>query len=171
MTQAFIVSPTNGQLLSLEQWRELVSGNADLSITDAEYVAIVPDDGSTPFAFPKSDLGNMDWNAAMKAARDYRFTIPGFEEVVPSLPSRKQGVDIGDANYALSEEPEVHLDDILTEIGGRPVRGAYLWSCSRSRANSAWYFSGHYGFAYNSGLNLSFRALPVVLYPANKVSA
>lgn len=171
MTQAFIVSPTNGQLLSLEQWRELVSGNANLSITDAEYVAIVPDDGSTPFAFPKSDLGNMDWNAAMKAAQDYRFTIPGFEEVVPSLPSRKQGVDIGDANYALAEEPEVNLDDILTEIGGRPVRCAYLWSCSRYVAYSAWFFTGFSGYASNGNLVSSCRALPVVLYPANKVSA
>lgn len=170
MTQAFIVSPVNGQLLSLDQWKKLVSENDNLTITDAQYVAIVPDDGSSPFVFPKKAIGRMSWHEAMKAAKEYRFDIPGLENNVPNLPSRKQGIDIGDANYALLEEPEVHLDDILKEIGGEEFSGTYAWSCSRSNASGAWCLYGYYGYAYYFNVYSSFRALPVVLYSASKAS-
>lgn len=87
MTQAFIVSPIDAKLLSLVEWKALVEQNADLKITDAEYVCIVPDDGH-PFMFPKKSLGDMLWKKADAAAKAYRFQIPGYEDKVPSLPSR-----------------------------------------------------------------------------------
>lgn len=167
MTQAFIVSPIDGLLLSLDQWKKLVSENDNLTITDAQYVAIVPDDGSSPFVFPKKAIGRMGWHEAMKAAKEYRFDIPGLENNVPNLPSRKQGIDIGDANYALLEEPEVHLDDILKEIGGEEFSGAFTWSCSRG---NAWNFGGYYGCANVNSVSGRNRALPVVLYSASKAS-
>lgn len=170
MTQAFIVSPIDGLLLSLDQWKKLVSENDNLTITDAQYVAIVPDDGSSPFVFPKKAIGRMGWHEAMKAAKEYHFDIPGLENNVPNLPSRKQGIDIGDANYALLEEPEVHLDDILKEIGGEEFSGTSAWSCSRNGAGYAWCLYGSIGYAYGYSVYSSYRALPVVLYSASKAS-
>lgn len=164
MTQAFIVSPIDAKLLSLAEWKALVEQNADLKITDAEYVCIVPDDGH-PFMFPKKSIGDMPWEEADAAAKAYRFQISGYEGKVPSLPSRVQGTHIGDANYALYEGPEVRLDDLLDKIGGERFSGTYAWSASRSGAYYFWYFSGYSGFGYY--LNRGNRALPVLLYDAN----
>lgn len=166
MTQAFIVSPIDAKLLSLAEWKALVEQNADLKITDAEYVCIVPDDGR-PFMFPKKSLGDMPWGDADAAAKAYRFQIPGYEGKVPSLPSRVQGTHIGDANYALYESLEVRLDDLLDKIGGERFSGANAWSASRNNAVYFWIFNGYRGFANGSYLYSSYRALPVLLYDAN----
>lgn len=166
MTQAFIVSPIDAKLLSPAEWKALVEQNADLKITDAEYVCIVPDDGR-PFMFPKKSLGDMPWEEADAAAKAYRFQTPGYEGKVPSLPSRVQGTHIGDANYALYEGPEVRLDDLLDKIGGERFSGAYTWSASRISASYFWFFYGYSGCASYSYLYSGGRALPVLLYDAN----
>lgn len=166
MTQAFIVSPIDGQLLSLAEWKAAVEQNANLKITDVEYVGIVPDDGN-PFMFPKKSLGEMPWKDADKAAKAYRFNVPNCENKVPSLPSRVQGKHIGDANYALYEGPEVRLDDLLKEIGGDGFLGASAWSASCDNAGGFLCFYGGNGCAGYVRMDYRLRALPVLLYNAN----
>ncbi len=165
MTEHYIVNPHTGKLNTLQEWKDFVAANEGADIKDAEYICIVPDDG-TPFVFPKNDIGKMDWNVARAEVDKYRFVhLPGYEDKSPTLPSRKQGVDIGDCNFALYDEPDVHLDDTLEEIGGVPFGGSYFWSASRYGAVVAWYFGGSYGYALSNRLYLALRALPLLLYP------
>ncbi|MBR6457812.1 MAG: hypothetical protein IKS71_04355 [Bacteroidales bacterium] len=175
-TAHYIVNPYTGDLQTLPEWKEYVESNSEWTkVTDALCICIIPEDG-TPFVFPKKDLGRMSWEDAMQAASKAVIPLPkqflekfstGLEL---SLPTRKQGIDIGDCNYALpkDEQPEIHLDDTLEAIGGQPFSGTYFWSSSRYNANTAWCFYGGNGAAYLSYFYSACRALPLVLCPGAK---
>lgn len=173
-TQHYIINPYTGELNTLSEWEEYVSKQPGADMKDAQCICIIPEDG-TPFAFPKNDLGRLTWEDAVKAAASATIPLPDkFLEkystgIEISLPSRKQGIDIGDCNHGLADEPSVHLDDTLEAIGGEPFSGTSFWSSSRCGAYGAWCFHGGTGFAYTySGLYSSFRALPLVLCPGAK---
>ena len=159
MTRIFIVSPTTGELRTAEEWKN----EAGDKVAEAQYIVIVPDDGSSAFMIPKNHLGL--FNAA--------------EGEKPTLPSRKQWSDIRMAR-------ECGLDQVLEMIGASKLlsdlnerwfwtREFYLpagtsaeehvaWSASRYIANTAWIANGS-GFAYNYSLYSSYLALPLLLYP------
>ena len=172
-TEHYIINPHTGDLNTLQEWKDYVAAHEGADIKDAECICIIPADG-TPFAFPKNDIGKFDWGKAVEAVKTAVVPLPKefmarySTSIEASLPTRKHGIDIGDCNHALYEEPEVHLDDSLEAIGGTPFSGAYFWSSSRSGANLAWFFSGTNGFAYNYYMYASYRALPLVLCPGAK---
>ncbi len=173
MTRIFIVSPTTGELRTAEEWKN----EAGDKVAEAQYIVIVPDDGSSAFMIPKNHLGSFTWKEAMAAAEHFTFSAAEGEK--PTLPSRKQWIDIRMAR-------ECGLDQVLEMIGASKLlsylkerwfwtRELYLpagtsakdyaaWSASRSIANLAWIAHGN-GFAHNYYLYSSLLALPLLLYP------
>lgn len=173
MTRIFIVSPTTGELRAAEEWKN----EAGDKVAEAQYIVIIPDDGSSAFMIPKNHLGSFTWKEAMAAAEHFTFNAAEGEK--PTLPSRKQWIDIRMAR-------ECGLDQVLEMIGASKLlsdlndrwfwtRELYLpagasakdyvaWSASRSGAGGAWIANGG-GFAVNNGLYVSNLALPLLLYP------
>lgn len=173
MTKSYVIDPETGKLLTAQEWKE----KAGADVKQADFVAIVPADGSAPFMFPKNHLGEMAWQKAMEAAEFFQGVTPEFTLGDWQLPTRKQGIDIRDARSA-------GLDQLMNLIGGDNLDDYYWtrelwiargtseeecrkieesWSSSRSSATYAWSFNGYYGYASGGNLYTANRALPVLL--------
>lgn len=170
--QHYIVNPYTGHLNTLSEWRNYVTVSDSAKIEDAQCICIIPEEG-IPFAFPKNDIGTMDWKEAVKKVADAVVPLPDeflakyATRVGVGLPTRAQGTWIGECNYALpdDEQPKVTLDEMLKAIGGKAFSGASFWSSSRCNAGAAWCFNGSTGYANYVALYLGYRALPVLLCP------
>ena len=171
----FTVNPHTGDIQTLAEWEQYVNENSDVDITDAQCVLVIPEEG-TPFAFPKKNLGAMDWESAAEAVKSAVVPLPDefltkfSTGVEVRLPTRAQGCWIGECNYALpdDEQSDTTLDETLEAIGGGKFSGADFWSASRCYAYGAWYFIGSAGYAYYSSLYNRYRALPVLVCPGAK---
>lgn len=173
MTRSYVIDPETGKLLTAREWKE----KAGADVKQADFVAIVPADGSAPFMFPKNHLGEMAWQKAMEAAESFQGVTPEFTLGDWQLPTRKQGIDIRDARSA-------GLDQLMNLIGGDDLGDYYWtrepwiargtseeecrkieesWSSSRYNAGTAWFFIGSYGYAITGYLFYAYRALPVLL--------
>ena len=166
MTKFYIINPRNGKLNTIQEWRQYVADNEGADIEEPEYVCIVPESKNTPFVFSKKSLGYLPWKEAMKAASKFRFrNLPGHENDIPSLPTRRQGLAIADCNVALFEGPDYKLCDMLKEIGGDADMAGWYWTPEKSNASSAWFFYGSNGALYNYYVTSAFRCQAVTLYP------
>lgn len=174
MTRSYVIDPTTGKLLTAKEWKD----KAGADVLQADFVAIVPGDGSPAFMFPKTSLGEFKWKEAMKAAEGFQGVVPEFAMSERwQLPTRKMGIDIRDARSA-------GLDQVMKLIGGEILDDWYwtrepwiargttqkecerieeAWSSSRSYASGAWCFSGYYGCATDNSMYYAYRALPVLL--------
>lgn len=174
MTRSYVIDPTTGKLLTAKEWKD----KAGADVLQADFVAIVPSDGSLPFMFPKNHLGEKEWQKAMEAAESFQCALPEFALGTSwKLPTRKQGIDIRDARSA-------GLDQLMKLIGGDIMDDRYWtrepwiargtsqeecekieasWSSSRYLASYAWFFSGYRGSAGSVSMCNAYRALPVLL--------
>ncbi len=171
----FIVNPHTGDIQTLAEWEQYVNENSGVDITDAQCVLVIPEEG-IPFAFPKNNLGGMDWESAAEAVKSAVVPLPDefrakfSTGVEVRLPSRAQGCWIGECNYALpdDEQPDATLNETLEAIGGEQFSGAGFWSSSRYNANVAWRFYGYTGTALSNYMFYCFLALPILLCPGAK---
>lgn len=166
MTKFYIINPRNGKLNTIQEWRQYVADNEGADIKEPEYVCIIPEDKSTPFVFSKKRLGYLPWKEAKKAASEFRFgNLPGHENDIPSLPTRRQGLAIADCNIALFEGLDYKLCDMLKEIGGDADMADWYWTPEKYNAYYAWFFYGTTGSLYHTNVSGTNRCQAVTLYP------
>lgn len=172
MTRIFIVEPMTGNLLTAEEWKNK-AGN----VRKADYIVIVPGDGSPAFAIAKKTLGEFPWKEAKEKAAALSDTLNSEPFAEWGLPTRKQWIDIREARAC-------GLDQVLELIGGDKLlrdlrRGEWFWTSEvwvpagttaenyekeKESANGAWYSYGSYGFCGYSVMYSSNLALPLLLY-------
>ena len=172
MTRIFIVEPMTGKLLTAEEWK-----NKAEDVTKAEFVVIVPGDGSQAFAIAKKTLGEFTWKEAKEKAAALSDTLNNEPFAEWGLPTRKQWIDIREARSC-------GLDQVLELIGGDKLlkdlrRGEWFWTSEvwvpagttaenyekeKESASFAWYSSGNLGFANPNYMYYSYLALPLLLY-------
>ena len=164
MIQHYIVNPCNGDLISLQDWKKFVGENDSVKIDDAQYICIVPDDG-TPFVLYKKSLGRMEHKEGEKAVAQFRFAgLAGHEDDVPTMPSRAQATWIGDCNYALEIEPDIKLQDSLDAIGGDDIC-VLCWTAQRYSVGGAWSFGGSGGDLGSNLVVIAIQVQAVAHYP------
>ena len=142
----FIVNPTNGEFVSLADWRNTENP------ASAEFVAIESADEHSGFILAKDPVSvdgniNFDWNKAVELAAAFKPTtevanlaVEGFR-----LPDRRECLDIYDARFQ-------GLDDALALIGGTPVHtGDARWIWTADEDPDPEYYS-NFAFLFN-GLN------------------
>ena len=171
MTRSFIIDPSTGKLLTVQEFKSKGGNTADIKM-----VAIVPDDGSPAFAMPVETLGKGKWREAMRIAESYKAPhhIEGSDGSF-TLPSRKQTIDIRAAReFGLEQLLEkIEAYDLLEEFSNDWgwTREVYIpagtseenWKSKQSSSGTAWRYSstgmsrGH-GFAY-----YQFTVRPVTL--------
>lgn len=172
MTRIFIVEPETGKLLTAEEWK-----NKAEDVTKAEFVVIVPGDGSQAFAIAKKTLGEFPWKEAKEKAAALSDTLNNEPFAEWGLPTRKQWIDIREACSC-------GLDQVLKLIGGDKLlkdfrRGEWFWTSEvwvpagttaenyekeKESANVAWFSGGYSGYANGSNVYGSSLALPLLLY-------
>lgn len=172
MIRIFIVEPETGSLLTAEEWKNKVD-----DVKKAQFVVIVPGDGSPAFAIAKETLGEFPWKEAKEKAAALSDTLNSEPFAEWGLPTRKQWVDIREARSC-------GLDQVLKLIGGDKLlrdlrRGEWFWTSEvwvqagtsaedyekeKESANVFWCAGGGYGYAYGFNLYGSFLALPLLLY-------
>lgn len=172
MIRIFIVEPETGSLLTAEEWK-----NKAEDVKQAQFVVIVPGDGSQAFAIAKKTLGEFPWKEAKEKAAALSDTLNSEPFAEWGLPTRKQWVDIREARSC-------GLDQVLELIGGDKLlrdlrRGDWFWTSEvwvqagtsaedyekeKESAYSFWYAYGGSGYANYGGLCNSFLALPLLLY-------
>ena len=106
MTRIFIVEPETGKLLTAEEWK-----NKAEDVTKAEFVVIVPGDGSQAFAIAKKTVGSFPWKKAKEKVAALSDTLNNEPFAEWGLPTRKQWIDIREARAC-------GLDQVLELIGG-----------------------------------------------------
>ena len=174
MTKIFIVSPVSGKLRTAEEWKKEGGKN----VKKAEYIVIVPGDGSHPFLICKKTLGEFPWKEAVEKVGDFFMgdtegnVVKGF-----TLPTRKQFIDIREARAC-------GLEQVLEMIGGDKLlknfrNGEWFWTSEvwvkagtsaedyekeKESAGSAWCSGGYSGCAGNGSMCGSSLALPLLLY-------
>lgn len=172
MTRIFIVEPMTGKLLTAEEWK-----NKAEDVTKAEFVVIVPGDGSQAFAIAKKTVGSFPWKKAKEKVAALSDTLNNEPFAEWGLPTRKQWIDIREARAC-------GLDHVLELIGGDKLlkdfrRGEWFWTSEvwvpagtsaenyekeKESASIAWYSSGGIGCADYYGMCNSYLALPLLLY-------
>ncbi len=173
MIRIFIVEPETGSLLTAEEWKNKVD-----DVKQAQFVVIVPGDGSQAFAIAKKTLGEFPWKEAKEKAAALSDTLNSEPFAEWGLPTRKQWVDIREARSC-------GLDQVLELIGGDKLlrdlrRGEWFWTSEvwvqagtsaedyekekESVANGAWCSFGNGGFCFNLDVYYSTLALPLLLY-------
>ncbi len=172
MIRIFIVEPETGNLLTAEEWKKR-AGN----VKKADYVVIVPGDGSPAFAIAKKTLGEFPWKEAKEKAAALSDTLNSEPFAEWGLPTRKQWVDIREARSC-------GLDQVLELIGGDELlrdlrRGEWFWTSEvwvkagtsaedyekeKESAGNAWFSVGGYGFCSSYNMYNSSLALPLLLY-------
>lgn len=172
MTRIFIVEPMTGNLLTAEEWK-----NKAEDVKQAQFVVIVPGDGSQAFAIAKKTLGEFPWKEAKEKAAALSDTLNSEPFAEWGLPTRKQWVDIREARSC-------GLDQVLELIGGKQLlkdlrNGEWFWTSEvwvkagtsaedyekeKENAVSAWISSGGYGYCSINGMYSSNLALPLLLY-------
>ena len=161
-----------GNLLAAEEWK-----NKAEDVKQAQFVVIVPGDGSQAFLITKKTICEAPWKKAREAVQAFKVTTKG--EVIQEgfdLPTRKQWIDIREARAC-------GLDHVLELIGGDSLlrdlrRGEWFWTSEawvpagttaenyekeKESANYAWYSLG-YGFCSGNYMYGSILALPLLLY-------
>ncbi len=171
MTRSFIIDPSTGKLLTVQEFESKGGNTADIKM-----VAIVPDDGSPAFAMPVKTLGKGEWREAMRIAESYKapHRIEGSDGSF-TLPSRKQAIDIRVAR-------ESGLEQLLEKIGAYDLldefrndwgwtREVYIpagtseknWESKQSSSGGAWYYSNG-GMSTGTGMSaVSLTVRPVTL--------
>lgn len=172
MTRIFIVEPETGKLLTAEEWK-----NKAEDVTKAEFVVIVPGDGSQAFEIAKKTLGEFPWKEAKEKAAALSDTLNNEPFAEWGLPTRKQWIDIREARSC-------GLDQVLELIGGDKLlkdfrRGEWFWTSEvwvragtsaedyekeKESATIAWSSLGRSGYAGSYGMYYSSLALPLLLY-------
>lgn len=172
MTRIFIVEPETGKLLTAEEWK-----NKAEDVTKAEFVVIVPGDGSQAFAIAKKTVGSFPWKKAKEKVAALSDTLNNEPFAEWGLPTRKQWIDIREARAC-------GLDQVLELIGGKQLlkdlrNGEWFWTSEvwvpagtsaedyekeKENANGAWYSYGYFGFASYYSMYGSYLALPLLLY-------
>lgn len=172
MTKSYIVDPLTGKLLTAEEWK-----NKAEDMKQAQFVVIVPGDGSPAFAIAKETLGEFPWKEAKEKAAALSDTLNSEPFAEWGLPTRKQWVDIREARSC-------GLDQVLKLIGGDKLlkdlrNGEWFWTSEvwvkagtsaedyekeKENAHSAWYSVGHVGFCGFNYMYSSNLALPLLLY-------
>ena len=172
MTRIFIVEPMTGNLLTAEEWK-----NKAEDVKQAQFVVIVPGDGSQAFAIAKKTLGEFPWKEAKEKAAALSDTLNSEPFAEWGLPTRKQWIDIREARSC-------GLDQVLELIGGQQLlkdlrNGEWFWTSEvwvkagtsaedyekeKESANYAWYSGGGSGYCDYSGMYYSGLALPLLLY-------
>lgn len=170
MTRSFIIDPSTGKLLTVQEY-ESKGGNT----TDIKMVAIVPDDGSPAFAMPVETLGKGEWREAMRIAESYKAPhhIEGSDGSF-TLPSRKQAIDIRAAReFGLEQLLEkIGADDLLNEFiyNWGWTREVYIpagtseenWESKQSSSGNAWYYN-FIGMSVDAGFTNGLAVRPVTL--------
>ena len=162
-----------GELLTAEEWK-----NKAEDVKQAQFVVIVPGDGSQAFAIAKKTLGEFPWKEAKEKAAALSDTLNSEPFAEWGLPTRKQWIDIREARSC-------GLDQVLELIGGDKLlrdlrRGEWFWTSEvwvpagtsaedyekeKENAYSAWFSYGGIGFCINGGyVCYSVLALPLLLY-------
>ena len=172
MTRIFIVEPITGKLLTAEEWKKQAE-----DVKQAQFVVIVPGDGSQAFAIAKKTLGEFPWKEAKEKVAALSDTLNSEPFAVWGLPTRKQWIDIREARAC-------GLDQVLELIGGDSLlrnlrRGEWFWTSEvwvpagttaenyekeKENANRAWFSYGYGGFCSNGNMYSSVLALPLLLY-------
>ena len=144
MTRSFIIDPSTGKLLTVQEFESKGGNTADIKM-----VAIVPDDGSPAFAMPVETLGKGKWREAMRIAESYKAPhhIEGSDGSF-TLPSRKQAIDIRAAR-------ECGLEQLLEKIGARDLLDEFLndWGWTREVYIPAGVSEENWEFRQNSSGN------------------
>lgn len=179
MTRIFIVEPMTGKLLTAEEWKAKAE-----DVTKAEFVVIVPGDGSQAFAIAKKTVGSFPWKKAKEIVAAMSDTLNNEPFAEWGLPTRKQWIDIREARAC-------GLDQVLELIGGDKLlkdfrRGEWFWTSEvwvpagttaedyekeKESANYAWCSVGNYGFCSDYDLYISYLALPLLLYSFREANA
>lgn len=172
MTRIFIVEPMTGNLLTAEEWK-----NKAEDVKQAQFVVIVPGDGSQAFAIAKKTLGEFPWKEAKEKAAALSDTLNSEPFAEWGLPTRKQWVDIREARSC-------GLDQVLELIGGQQLlkdlrNGEWFWTSEvwvkagtsaedyekeKESAYVAWCSHGGSGNCSYSNMYYSYLALPLLLY-------
>lgn len=173
MTRIYIVDPDTGKLLTAEQWKSKAEDPKE-----AQFVVIVPEDGSPSFSISKKTLGKYTWKDAKEKAATMTDTLNNNPFPEWYLPTRKQWIDIREARSC-------GLDQVLALIGGNKLlgdlrRGERFWTSEawvpagtsaddykkeKSSASFAWFSYGSYDYAnYGIAVYSSNLALPLMLY-------
>lgn len=172
MIRIFIVEPETGNLLTAEEWK-----NKAEDVKQAQFVVVVPGDGSQAFAIAKKTLGKFPWKEASKEAAALTDTLNNEPFAEWGLPTRKQWIDIREARSC-------GLDQVLELIGGKQLlkdlrNGEWFWTSEvwvragtsaedyekeKENADLAWYSYGGVGFCVSVNLCFSILALPLLLY-------
>lgn len=119
-------------------------------------------DGSVVAAFPAAQYcADVSYNHDL--LRKGQWCLPDIETLCSILKTIKYNT-----TNNRNADP---INRALYAIGGTAIsNGTITWSCSRYYANFAWNFYGLNGYANNSLVNGSYRALPVVLLDVNEVN-
>lgn len=172
MTKSYIVDPLTGKLLTAEEWK-----NKAEDMKQAQFVVIVPGDGSPAFAIAKETLGEFPWKEAKEKAAALSDTLNSEPFAEWGLPTRKQWMDIREARSC-------GLDQVLELIGGDKLlkdlrNGEWFWTSEvwvkagtsaedyekeKESAYLAWCSFGSYGCCGSDGMCGSYLALPLLLY-------
>ena len=120
-------------------------------------------DNTTVSAFPAADYcASVSYNHELLARG--RWAMPDIDLVFSIMKTIKYPT-----TNSRNADP---INAAYYAIGGNALsNGAYLWSCSRGGAYGAWFFYGGVGCAIIVSLNLSYRALPVVLLNLDELEA
>ena len=171
MTKSFIIDPSTGKLLTVQEF-ESKGGNT----TDIKMIAIVPDDGSPAFAMPVETFGKGKWREAMRIAESYKAPhhIEGSDGTF-TLPSRKQAVDIRAARESGLEQllDSISADDLLYELRNcwGWTRETYIpagtseedWDSKQISSGNAWLYADLGMSDYGGMSAYSFTVRPVTL--------
>lgn len=172
MTRIFIIEPETGKLLTAEEWK-----NKAEDVKKAEFVVIVPGDGSQAFAIAKKTVGKFPWQKAKKKVAALSYTLNNEPFAEWGLPTRKQWIDIREARSC-------GLDQVLELIGDKQLlmdlrKGEWFWTSdvwveagtsaedyetNKENARYAWRSSGFSGYCSSSNLCSSLLALPLMPY-------
>ena len=171
MTRIFIVDPNTSKLLTAEEWK-----NKAEDTEKAQFVVIVPEDGSQAFAIAKKTLGEYPWREAKEKAAALTDTLNNNPFPEWNLPTRKQWIDI-------REGRSCGLDQVLALIGGHKLlndlrSGEWFWTSEawvpagtsandyekeKGNAYGAWCSIGNYDCACDL-MDGIYLALPLMLY-------
>jgi len=162
----YVLNPADNKFVKAEEWIKTDNPSiAQLVAVKTPYYLIV---FSKNFVHDKEgNPVNLNFEDVQKACAE--FSVPG-SSLTFRAPRRNESNYIYDAWWAGG------LKELIEKIDGDDFGVRWWtcekdsWSCSRSYASGAWYFSGSVGCAGNVSVGNSFRALPVVLLDVNEVN-
>lgn len=155
MKNLYVFNPGSLTFVPAEWWLEQDDP------TRAQLVGIKTQRGM--LVLEKKNLGDHSFAKAQEVARNHK--VKNFDHEF-RCPTRRDVLDIQDAI-------DGGLHDLFSAIGGDSLIGDWCWTCEklsedgwfarRYNANSAWFFSGAYGYIYNYAVTYAFRCQAVLL--------